>query len=237
MKWSQITEVGLVRPGNEDSLLISPDLGFFMLADGMGGHNAGEVASQQALKYLEQKVRMLLPKADDVGKMLVEALQETNAFLYQMACQDSELEGMGTTVTACLVQNNEALIVHVGDSRAYLLKGDSITQITQDHSLVGELVKNGDISEELAQVHPRRNVLTQAVGVFPEVSADLYRLQLQRGDLILLCTDGLTNHLNRLQIQNIVSDASSLEQAVRNLTAAALEQGGTDNISIILIEV
>ncbi len=238
MRWSQISEVGLVRSGNEDSVLVAPDIKFFMLADGMGGHQAGEIASQQALQYLERKVRQMLPKSTgNVSQMLVEALEETNAYIYELAGKDTRLKGMGTTVTACLLQQNEALVVHVGDSRAYLLRDNQITQITQDHSLVGELVKSGDISEELARVHPHRNILTQAVGVSLKINVDLYHVPLQKKDRILLCTDGLTAHLYKNEIKEIVTAAPSLEQAVRALTDAALEQGGTDNLSIILIEV
>ncbi|WP_031516182.1 Stp1/IreP family PP2C-type Ser/Thr phosphatase [Desulfofalx alkaliphila] len=237
MRWSQITEVGLVRSENEDSLLVCPDIGLFVVADGMGGHQAGEVASRQALVYLERYLRRELPNTADVGKLVVEAMEQANRHVYEMACNDANLQGMGTTVTACLLSGDTVYVAHVGDSRAYLLRGNTIKQVTDDHSLVGELVKNGSITEDLAQVHPRRNVLTQAVGAMTNVEVDLYKLVLYKGDRLLLCTDGLTNHLVGKEIHAIVSSVDTPDEAVKKLANAALEQGGTDNVSIILIEI
>ncbi|MBM7855746.1 protein phosphatase [Desulfohalotomaculum tongense] len=237
MRWSQITEVGLVRPDNEDNLLICADIGLFVVADGMGGHQAGEVASREALLCLEEQVRKMLPEAGDRGQMMIQAMHRANKHVYDLASKNAGLHGMGTTVTACLLGDKEVLVAHVGDSRAYLLRDNKITQVTDDHSLVGELVKNGSITEELAQIHPKRNILTQAVGVLPSIDVDLYRIPLHKDDKLLLCTDGLTNHLKGSEINEIVNNSRDLNDAVKKLANAALEQGGTDNVSIILIEI
>lgn len=237
MRWSQITEVGLVRPGNEDSLLACPEIGLFAVADGMGGHRAGEVASGQALMYIEQHIRREISRADDMARLMKDAIEQSNLTVYHMAGQNAALQGMGTTVTACLIQSNEVIVAHVGDSRAYLLRDNDIFQVTNDHSLVGELIKNGSITEDLAQVHPKRNILTQAVGVLPQVDVDLYCLPLFKGDRLLLCTDGLTNHLTGTDIQKFVYTADTPDKAVKDLADYALNQGGTDNVSVILIEV
>ncbi|MEG6615243.1 Stp1/IreP family PP2C-type Ser/Thr phosphatase [Peptococcaceae bacterium 1198_IL3148] len=237
MKWGQITETGLVRPNNEDNLLICPDIGLFVVADGMGGHRAGEVASKQALTYLEKQLRLALSYSNDLAEKLKETITKVNQYIYEMSCQDNSLQGMGTTITACLIKDDLAMVAHVGDSRAYLIRDNTIKQVTDDHSLVGELVKNGSISEELAQVHPRRNVLTQAIGVSPNVDADIYQVPLQARDQLMLCTDGLTNHLTRSDILKTVATTQDPQRAVKQLADAALSQGGTDNITIILIEI
>jgi protein phosphatase len=236
MKWGQITEIGLVRTNNEDNLLICPDLGLFVVADGMGGHLAGEVASQQALIYFEKQLRLALAHTNDIIDTLKQVVTAVNQHIYDMSCREEGLQGMGTTITGCLIQNGQAYVVHVGDSRAYLVRENNISQVTNDHSLVGELVKSGSITEELAQVHPRRNVLTQAIGVSLTVEVDVYSVLLQPEDRIILCSDGLTNHLTR---SDILQNITGLEpqQAVRKLTDAALSQGGSDNITVILIEI
>ncbi|MBO8136584.1 MAG: Stp1/IreP family PP2C-type Ser/Thr phosphatase [Desulfotomaculum sp.] len=236
MQWSLITEIGLVRKDNEDNILACPDIGLFVVADGMGGHQAGEVASHEALLCLEKEIRRMLPHSNNLGEMMVKAMHRANKHVYDLAKQDSALSGMGTTVTACMIVNQEVIVAHVGDSRAYLLRDNNIMQVTNDHSLVGELIKNGSITEELAQIHPKRNVLTQAVGVSPTLNVDLYKIALQDNDRLLLCTDGLTNHLKKNEIYQIVNESRNLDEAVKSLANAALEQGGTDNVSIILIE-
>lgn len=242
MKWSQITEVGLVRANNEDSLLICSDLGLFMIADGMGGHQAGEVASREALLYLEKQVRLLLAQITGWEQIMLAAMQNTNQYIYNLANQKVKWYGMGTTVTVCWLQKydnryGEVLLAHVGDSRAYLIRAATITQITEDHSLVGELIKNGSITVESSRDHPRQNVLTQAIGVLPGVDVALYQVSLDAGDKILLCTDGLTKHLPNRAINKIVHSTITPDEAVKKLANAALEQGGTDNVSVILIEV
>lgn len=235
MRWGQITEVGLVRPNNEDSFLICPETSLFVVADGMGGHQAGEVASSKALAIFEQELTKHLD-ANIAGKQaMLQALNHVNKQIYQMSLQDKLLRGMGTTITACLLQQHEALLAHVGDSRAYLLRDGTASQITNDHSLVGELVKSGSITEEIAQVHPRRNVLTQAVGVTETIKIDFYHVPILKGDQILLCTDGLSNHVKRKEITSIIENITDPQQAVRRLADAALEKGGTDNITLILI--
>ncbi|MTI79808.1 MAG: Stp1/IreP family PP2C-type Ser/Thr phosphatase [Firmicutes bacterium] len=237
MQWSQITEVGLVRPENEDNLLVCEDIGLFVVADGMGGHRAGEVASREALLALEKELRQMINREVQIDQAMVDAMKNANKHVYKMASKDADLNGMGTTVTACLVQEKEVLMAHVGDSRTYLMRDNQIIQVTDDHSLVGELIKNGTITEELAQIHPQRNVLTQAVGVSSDIDVDIYKVPLYKGDKLLLCTDGLTNHVKGIEIFSIVNSADNVAAAVKELANAALDQGGTDNVSIILIEI
>lgn len=236
MKWSQITDVGRVRAGNEDSLCACPDIGLFAVADGMGGHKAGEIASSTALNYLEENLREILPGTQDIPAALLRILEDANLRVYRMSDQYDQYRGMGTTITACLFQKYDLVIAHIGDSRAYLIRGGEIVQLTEDHSLVGEMLRCGGITEEQAINHPQRNVLTRAMGTAPTAKIDLYTHRLSPGDKILLCTDGLINHLRPEEIQDIVQGEPDLDSCLKILLDTALERGGVDNITMILVE-
>lgn len=236
MRWAQITDNGLVRALNEDSLCISPAIGLFAVADGMGGHRAGEVASSMALQLLEQNLGQRLKTGEKPGDALVNSVKQTNQVIYELANQNPEWTGMGTTVTACLRQGSEVFIAQVGDSRAYLLRNGGITLLTEDHSLVQELLRNGEITEEQAFLHPQRNILTRALGTKPFVEVDLYRVAVIPGDLLLLCTDGLTEHLRSEDIFFTVKKSLDIDAAVQSLLEKALQLGGSDNITVILVE-
>lgn len=237
MRWAQVTDTGLVRTSNEDNLRVVPDLAFFAVADGMGGHRAGEVASGTALQVMERELIKRLGSGEEPGSALSKAVKEANRSILELSGRNPELAGMGTTITACLATRaNELLIGQVGDSRAYLIRGDGIVQLTEDHSLVQELVRNGGISEEQAFVHPQRNVLTRAVGTDYSLEVDLYRVGYRPGDLLLLCTDGLTGYLRPPDLLLTVRSAPDLEAAVQALLEKALRAGGNDNITIILVE-
>lgn len=235
MRWAQVTDIGLVRNLNEDSLLISANIGLFAVADGMGGHRAGEVASATALQLVERELTSRLNAGDNPGAALINSIKEASCSVYEISRRSPELMGMGTTVTACLIRDKEAYIAQVGDSRAYLLRSGKIIRLTEDHSLVQELVKKGGISEEQALIHPQRNVLTRALGTESVLEVDLYRFDIGPGDILLLCTDGLTGYLLPEELLHTVQESMDLDAAARKLLEKALGYGGADNITIILI--
>ncbi|CCO07179.1 Stp1/IreP family PP2C-type Ser/Thr phosphatase [Desulforamulus hydrothermalis] len=236
MKWSQITDVGRVRAGNEDSLCACPDIGLFAVADGMGGHKAGEIASSTALNYLAENLRQALKTTKDIQASIQRILQEANQRIFRLSSEFEAYRGMGTTVTAGLFQEYQLFIAHIGDSRAYLVRDDDIIQLTDDHSLVGEMLRHGGITEEQALCHPQRNVLTRAMGTAPAVTFDFYNRRLQPGDKILLCTDGLVNHMRPEEIKSTILAQKDLDLAVKLLLDTALARGGHDNITMILVE-
>ncbi|RJQ24907.1 MAG: Stp1/IreP family PP2C-type Ser/Thr phosphatase [Peptococcaceae bacterium] len=236
MKWTQVTDIGLTRLINEDSLCVCPEIELFAVADGMGGHQAGEIASRLALQVIEQELKNRLPETSDPSAVLLEAVKGANEALFQAARRKPEWRGMGTTVTACLKRDDELISAHVGDSRAYLIRKETIVQLTEDHTLVHELVKNGGISREQAYFHPQRNVLTRALGTEPVVAVDLRRTRVTPRDLLLLCTDGLTAYLRKEEILALLKSAPGLEASAGTLLREALARGGADNITIVLVE-
>ncbi|NLI11254.1 Stp1/IreP family PP2C-type Ser/Thr phosphatase [Pelotomaculum propionicicum] len=236
MKWSYTTDTGLVRSLNEDSLCLSPETGFFAVADGMGGHKAGEVASRTALQIIKRELDRRLGLGVKPADALVEAIKEANRTIYEMAAQNADWAGMGTTITACLKNKNHVLIGQVGDSRAYLLRGSEIARLTEDHSLVQQMVKNGGITEEQAFKHPQRNVLTRALGTATSLEVDLYKVKVKPREMLLICTDGLTGYLRQEELSEIITTAPDLDTAVDRLLKKAIQSGGADNITIILVE-
>lgn len=225
------THQGLVRPSNQDSLLV--ESGVYGVADGMGGHNGGETASRVAVQVLKNALRGKKPES----RALEIGMEAANRRIFDMASHDSTLSGMGTTVTLLWENGQEALLAHVGDSRAYLWRDDALAQITQDHSMVAELVRHHVITAEMARSHPYRNVITRAVGVDPVVTPDVLSHDLKPDDLWLLCSDGLYNMVDDERMAEILRSSVSDEQAADRLLEAALEGGGTDNISFILARV
>ncbi|MDF9408154.1 Stp1/IreP family PP2C-type Ser/Thr phosphatase [Pelotomaculum isophthalicicum JI] len=236
MRWAQITDTGLSRKDNEDSLLVSPDMGLLAVADGMGGHQGGEVASGLALQTLEKELARSLKKGESPEKALLDSVRLANIAVFELSGRNKELHGMGTTITACLKREDDLIIAHVGDSRAYLICRGSIRQLTQDHSLVQELLRNGGISEEQALQHPQRNLLTRALGTEQSVEVDHYRYKVVANDLLLLCTDGLTRYLRQEDLLYIINSSKDIDAAVHVLLDKALHYGGADNITIILAQ-
>ena len=193
------TDPGRKRRGNEDSYVSRPPL--FAIADGMGGARAGEVASALAAGALEES------SAGRGGEAyVVELIQEANRRVHERASTDAETSGMGTTITVALIENDGTVTVgHVGDSRAYLLRGDRLEQLTDDHSLVAELVRRGELSPQAAEVHPQRSVITRALGTDPDVDVDAFSVDAQPGDVFLICSDGLSDMVDGEQIEAIMN--------------------------------
>ena len=223
------SDLGRQRQGNEDNYYVRSPL--FVVADGMGGAQAGEVASELAVKQFEGG----LPGRRSPAVALAELIQAANAEIHRQARDDPDRAGMGTTVTAAYLDGDNVVVAHVGDSRCYLLRDGDLIRLTRDHSLVGELVARGKLTEEQAETHPQRSVITRALGAYPEVEVDTEVFPARAGDVFLLCSDGLTGMVHEPQLKPILEDPGrSLEQIGRALIAAANEAGGRDNITVIL---
>jgi PPM family protein phosphatase len=222
------TDVGRGRPENEDSHLVDPEDGLYAVADGMGGHRAGEVASATAIDAL--KTAFL------GGQRLDQAVSAANAAVFARAAQDAALRGMGTTLTAIALEDSTALLGHVGDSRAYLMREGAVTQVTEDHSLVEQLVREGRLTPEEAQNHPQRAIITRALGIDPDVQVDTYRIDLKPGDRLLICSDGLTNMLSDDTIAQTLRRHADPQQAADTLVDMANQAGGDDNITVVLVD-
>ncbi|MGH2641776.1 MAG: Stp1/IreP family PP2C-type Ser/Thr phosphatase [Actinomycetota bacterium] len=220
------SDIGRVREKNDDSILVDPPL--YIVADGMGGHRGGDVASQLALETIEQL-------ASSGRGTLPDHVREANRAVWDRSVEDERLSGMGTTLTAAQIDGANALIAHVGDSRAYLLREGKLRQLTTDHTLVERMVKSGEITEAEADVHPHKNVLTRALGTDQEVEVDEDTIALLDGDQLLLCSDGLTGMVTEDQIQAIMENSDQPQQAADRLVKAANRAGGIDNISVVVL--
>lgn len=244
-----LTDIGRKRGRNEDSFLVNQDLGLYVVADGMGGHSGGEFASRFAVSTVEEVLQSMNmdPEATVIsgvnedgtnfGDRLRYAIEVASQKIYDQALYEPELKGMGTTVTAVIVDENKACIANVGDSRVYHIRGNDISQVTEDHSLVSEQIKAGILTEEEAKKHKLKNIITRSVGYQEEVEADLFYLDLEPGDSLVMCTDGLTNLVEDSFIYDTVKKSSgNLEQACKVLVSEANEKGGDDNITVIVCE-
>lgn len=240
MKSYALTDRGQVRSMNQDYIFCSetpvgnlPNL--LVVADGMGGHKAGDLASRCCVENLEKQVQ-LSSLATPVS-ILGEAIEKANSAVYEKAGESLDYEGMGTTLVAAVVTNNILYVANIGDSRLYVIK-DRIKQITSDHSWVEEMVKKGELREEETRFHPNKNIITRAIGTGPEVTADFFELELKEGSRILLCSDGLSNMLEDEEIFDIVKHREeNLEAIGKRLIDRANENGGKDNISVVLAEI
>lgn len=239
MKSFAITDVGKRRELNEDYIYTSDKMignlsNLFIVADGMGGHNAGDYASRYTVEKVIETVEEL-ENERDIEEIMQEAIYRANAYIYEKARTDIKLSGMGTTLVIASIKNQEVLVANIGDSRMYVIN-KNITQITKDHSLVEEMVTMGGLDKEAARNHPDKNIITRAIGVKEFVLADFFEVKLEKEDKILLCTDGLTNMLNDDEIHRIVQSNEDVETAAKALIVAANEKGGRDNIAVVLIE-
>ena len=232
MRAEFLSHVGAVRENNEDAIYCDVKSGVFVVADGIGGKEAGEIASATAVRVVAEK-SWEDPDAEP-AVMLREAFYEANNFIYNRG-KEPGMAGMGTTMTAAVIRGNKITIVHVGDSRAYLINKKSIRQLTEDHSLVAQLVKDGQIKPEEARHHPRRNILLRAIGQEALVEVDLVEAEWHKGDYLLLCTHGLFNLVLEEEMQDITMRVAELKTAVEFLAETAFNRGGYDNISLVLV--
>ncbi len=242
---ASLTDTGRVRPNNEDSMgLYEPSSEkeqrssgwLFLVADGMGGHKGGEIASSLAVKSIQSA--FIADDGEDRGLVLVSAVEHANRLVLNESLADSALTGMGTTCTAMAIREATAYFAHVGDSRAYILREGEMIQITQDHSLVGEMVRSGILSDEDARVHPKRNVITRSLGIQKTVMLDtpFTPFELNVGDIFLLCSDGLTSMIDDPEIEKILG-AAEPETVCRNLVDAANHNGGRDNVTVVVVKI
>ena len=231
-RYAGSTDPGRRRRRNEDAYVAEPPL--FAIADGMGGAQAGEVASGLAAAVLEEAT------GDERGEERVASLiQEANRRVFQRSTEDAATSGMGTTMTVALVDNSDGTIAfgHVGDSRAYRIRGGELEQLTDDHSLVGELVRSGRLSPEEAETHPQRSVITRALGTEADVDVDTFTTEAEPNDIYLLCSDGLTDMISTREILSVVEESRDLDDAARRLIEAANAGGGEDNITVVLFQI
>lgn len=235
------TDIGRKRKVNQDAVGIfknKENLTLAVVADGMGGHQAGEVASKLAVADLGKlwEISKLTDK-EEIIQWLIKTIQRENEIIYQKGQADAEKTGMGTTIVAVVVLKNYLIFAHVGDSRLYMLRGETFEQMTEDHSLVNLLVQSGEITKEMAEVHPQKNVLVRSVGIPGTVEVDVTDLETLPDDCFLVCSDGLTNMINDDYIATIIKKAPTLEMALEQLIETANGMGGKDNITALLINV
>lgn len=221
------SDIGQVREGNEDSFLVLDPL--YAVADGMGGHRGGEVASNLALQTIE---RMFTAQEGT----LTEQVEQANRAVFERSQSDRDVAGMGTTLTAALVQGAQVRLAHVGDSRAYLYRDGELQLLTEDHTLVHKMLMEGEISESEAETHPHRSILTRALGVDGNVQVDEGFVEMRNGDRLLLCTDGLTGMVSDEQIKGVLEESNDPQEAVDRLVRAANRAGGIDNITAVVID-
>lgn len=224
------TDVGCVRDHNEDSLVVAPPL--FAVADGMGGHAAGEVASEIAVNVLAE----LAPKDLD-GAALEHAVEEANHEIIRAARDGRGREGMGTTLTACMLENERLIIAQVGDSRAYLLHHGKLQQLTRDHSLMADMIEAGQLTPEEARHHPQRSVITRALGSDPNTRPDMYEINVETGDRLLVCSDGLSSMIEDEQIEAVMRRVPDPQRCASQLVNEAIAAGGHDNVTVIVSNV
>ncbi len=222
------TDTGRARPDNEDSAFVRAPV--FVVADGMGGARAGEVASALAVQEFQQA----LPDRGSPEERLIARIRSANRRIYELSQTEHEHAGMGTTLTAVYVSDDHLAVAHVGDSRAYTYRDGTLTRLTEDHSLVEELLRQGKLTEEQAAEHPQRSIITRALGIEVDVEVDTWTYPARAGDVVLLCSDGLTSMIDEEQIAEILGAESSLDRAGDRLIDAANEAGGRDNITVVL---
>ena len=229
MKVFARTDIGRVRPINEDSYYLpAEDECFCAVADGMGGHNAGEVASAMAVEVFSGEMRA----AEELnGNVLRGAVERANALVFETSMKNDQCSGMGTTFTALAARDGNVHIAHVGDSRCYLVRNNTIMRLTLDHTLVEEMVLKGLITPNAAKHHPKRNYITRALGTAPQVEVDLIQVELRPGDVFFLCSDGLSNHVEDKTILEVSGENAGWQEKLEKLVNLSMDNGSTDNIT------
>lgn len=233
MKVYALTDIGSVRAVNEDTYFVpAPGELYCCVADGMGGAQAGEVASATAVEVFSAYMRDFLPPPHE---RLRRAVAAANKAIYEKALSDPSMAGMGTTITALLLDGNEMHIAHVGDSRAYLLRNRALMKVTTDHTLVEEMVLKGVITVREARTHPRRNIITRALGTAEKVEIDLLRIHVEPTDVFLLCSDGLSSYVGEHAILEVLNSRLKWENKAAALVGKALDAGGHDNVTVLIV--
>lgn len=235
-----LTDIGSVRESNQDCFATSVDGAtpvWAVVCDGMGGANGGYFASSTVSAAFSHSMDISFEglKTKQIENILLDAVKTANASVYKTACEQPDLSGMGTTLVAAIVAGDNASIVHVGDSRAYSIVDGKISKLTNDHSVVQQLVELGQITEEEARVHPEKNMITRAVGVKEDVEPEITTYKLKKNEAILLCTDGLTNLVDDNEILEVVKNDNDFD-AVKELVSLAISRGGNDNITVVIIK-
>jgi PPM family protein phosphatase len=241
MKTGVCSDTGRIREVNQDDYLIAEN-GYclYIVADGMGGHRCGEVASRLAVSAVQEHVKKYMtPQLDKtaVTGILYEAFHRANQKILQYARMEPSCEGMGTTLTLMYFSHKQSIIGHIGDSRAYMMNHNTFQQVTEDHSLVAELYRRGEITEQEAMNHPQKHVITRALGITDTVRVDFIPLNLVNDDTVLLCTDGLTNLVQDKEIEEIIRISATEDEAAGKLVSLAIHRGGYDNITALIVKV
>jgi protein phosphatase len=237
MEYFADTDIGKIRKKNEDFFYAGDNL--FIVADGMGGHNAGEVASRIAVEVFTENFNRSLKdnfSSFDIKKLLLESIRITNREVFDEAVSKSGYYGMGTTFTGCFIHKQKAYIIHVGDSRLYIKRGSELKLLTSDHTIVGELYRRGEISYDDTFDHPQRNYLTRVLGVAEDIDPDFSSHEILKEDIILICSDGLNSMLRDEEISSIVDMNKNAQDIAKNLIKGAIKKGGLDNITVIVIK-
>ncbi len=233
------TDVGMIRSGNEDNYTVdvNPSRGIFIVADGMGGHAAGEVASEMAVQIVQRELTNVVSiGSEDVVKLVAETLRKANRAIHTRTLSEVDKQGMGTTASVLLLSGTKYLIGQVGDSRVYLLREGTLSQLTKDHSYVQEQVDAGFLTPEQARYHPYSNVITRCVGASPEVEPDVYRGEVRNGDLFLVASDGLTGMVDDRRLSQLLGSRAEPDRKVQALISEANGRGGLDNITAIIVQ-
>jgi Serine/threonine protein phosphatase len=235
------SDKGKKRVNNEDSLFVMPEQRIYMVADGVGGHNAGELASMTAVKNVAEYI-----VANPINKVINEeglknyflsCLREVNNTIFHLASSSKNNIGMATTLVLLYLTNQKAYFVNIGDSRAYVIRDGHISQITEDHTYVNELVKEGSITKAQAEIHPQKNMITRALGGEDKIIPDFYQLEIQKNDVIILCSDGLHNEVSSADICRMASEIISMSELSANLVRSANHNGGNDNITVVSLKI
>lgn len=241
MKVKALTDIGLIRKKNQDAFFLSEkeDQPLFIIADGMGGHKGGEVASSDAINIIKKTFvenRDILINGKNIKDVIYKAIKKANKDIYKKSLDFEEYKGMGTTVSLCYIFKDYVFIGHVGDSRIYRIENDNILQVTEDHSLVNELIKKGEITKEEAYNHPQKNMITRAVGTSYDLEIDIEEFKYKKDNKLLLCTDGVFNMLHDYDILEIIKKNVFIADAIDELVNRAKANGGSDNITAMIIQ-
>lgn len=236
------SDIGLKRETNQDSFYmenLSENFSLLIVCDGMGGVNGGGIASEVAVNSIKEQIKLAFNESMDqksIGNLLESAIYNANDAIYQKAQEDLDLNGMGTTVIACIVFYDQLHIIHVGDSRAYFITDNEICQLTTDHSIVQEMLDNGEITRKQAKNHPRKNLITRALGVSDKIPGDYIEREIHKGDTLLICTDGLSNYVSIEEIHDCYKKNNSISNLGNTLISNAKILGGDDNITVAILK-